>query len=447
MAFIFPSNWTREGRNHLNYMSRQLDAVDTALGQIDDFSKTIDNTAFKIGATFENTSWDAEGANGTIAYLQIFLGAGMTSKRIINETFELKNQETLYVDYNDSPLVLKKGTLPPLSSIEYGVEGFYSDSKILLLSKYQGSWIGAIAPHFLAMAENETLPSSVEYPKLMAQKVSDGYYVYVRSSNNQTRYARYHIKSVDIPYSSSDDKSNVKVNTIYGVMSCRMEQDGTIVENEFLATTGAWDIAIRESGVSDGSGGIAHGDEIEHYMNVYVDGLLITEITEELKSYQRIEFVAASTVYRDSQTYSTLTPLARHFKSFYFDAARPGEMTMDSKVVMLRDATLLYAYLSMAPVSKHYTSRAISDIDLEENVLTRNSPIHEWRENIKRISVWGTNVHVRAEVLDMVSTGTPVSKVEETQYNKIYFNSITNGESVSNGDVLRTKTRFTIDTR
>ena len=172
-----------------------------------------------------------------------------------------------------------------------------------------------------------------------------------------------------------------------------------------------------------------------------------TEITEELKSYQRIEFVAASTVYRDSKTYSTLTPLARHFKSFYFDAARPGEMTMDSKVVMLRDATLLYAYLSMAPVSKHYTNRAISDIDLEENVLTQNSPIHEWRRNIKRISVWGTNVHVRAEVLDMVSTGTPVSKVEETLYNKIYFNSITNGESVSNGDVLRTKTRFTIDTR
>lgn len=447
MAYIFPSNWTREGRNHLNYMSKQLDAVDEALGEVNLFSDTVDNTSYKIGAELENCEINGSNGSGHIKYMSLFLGAGFPGRRLDGVDFEFGQNQMLYIDVTDSPLKLYKGNEVPISAGYYGKGAFYNDTKILLLGNYQGAWIGALSSHFVASARGGGREAT-GHPKLMAQKVDDGHYVYVRSSNNKARYARYHIKSVNIPYANGDDKSNVNVHTIDSIMNCYISTiDGSIRESQLLATVGAWDIAMRESGSSDGSGGIAHGDEVEHYFNVYVDGVLITDIDTKLTEYQRIEFVAASTVYRDSQTHSDLTPLAQHFKSFYFDADRPGEMMLDSKVIMLRDATLLYAYLSMAPISKTYTNKAISDIDLEVNDLTQTSPIHNWRPNIKRISVWGTNVHVRAEIMDMLSPGTPVSKVEEVSYNKIYFNSITNGESVKNGDVLHTKTRFTIDLR
>src|SRR5699024_294749 len=441
--------------NNLNHNFKELYTFKNDFGNLrqeiedkvelaNEVQSIVDNTSYEIGVNFGDVNIEEDNASGVIKTLTVFLKSGDSPIVISDHNFTLERNTVLYIDLADATPTLKKGNQVITSAATYGAGAFYLDKKILILANHYGSWIGAISGQFLAAANKVKIGDN---PNLMAQKVGDDYFVYVKSKLNDLRYARYKIEYKEQAYAAGEIRSNVKVHTINEVMNVARNVDGTFNEYSQIAQSGAWDLAIRESGVSDGSGGIAHGDEIEGHFTVLVDGIEISNVSEELAAYNTLEFISGSTVYRDSQTYSTLTPLATHTKSYLFESDRMGSMEMDSKLIMQRDASLLYAYLSMAPVTKTYTNRAISDIDSETNILTSPAPTHEWRENIRKITVYGTNVSVSAEVLEQETPGTPVAKVEEVHYNKIYFNSVTNGQSVSAGDVLRTKSLFNISLR
>src|SRR5699024_10129942 len=135
-----------------------------------------------------------------------------------------------------------------------------------------------------------------------------------------------------------------------------------------IVQSGAWDLAFRESNVSDASGGIAHGAEIARGFIIFANGLELYDIAEEVTEYETLEVVADSDVYRDSQRYYPLQDLCTHYKSFRFDA-NDRSMVMDSSIKLLRDVEVNYLFLSMVSATRTYSNNALSNIDLEVQYL------------------------------------------------------------------------------
>ncbi len=446
MAYTFPSTWNRESRNRLQYMSDQIDKVDETIGEISVATGAIDNTSYKFGVTLEDCEINGDNGVGRIKYMSFFLGAGFPGRRFDGVDFTVGRNEMLYIDLDDNPLVLHKGTSVPNSAAAYGRGAFYSDTKILLLGNYQGGWIGAIAAHFVASAKNANQTAQSQ-PRLMAQKVGEDYYIYMQSKFSANRYARYKMEYKDEPYSSGAIRSNVKVHTLNQVMSVSIRaSDGLISEFSEIVQSGAWDLALRESNVSDASGGIAHGDEIERDFMIMANGLEITDIPTTMTEYETLEFIAVSDVYRDTQTHYPRQDLCTHYKSYKFDS-NTRDLIMDSSVKMLRDVTVNYFFLSMCSATRTYNNKALSNVDVEVQDLTQAADIHQNRPGIDKIILFGGNAPVTAELLYHSTPANTAARVSDAHYNKIYFSSALSGDELKTGDVIRAKTKFDINIR
>ena len=430
-------------------MFEYVNEVEDKINLANKVQSTVDNVSWKIGATFNNAALNGETASGEIESLYYFLRAGLPGGRSIkNITFNISRNEAMYLDLSGETPEVKFGTEVAHSSSYYGLGSFYSNEKILLLANVWGVFVGAIAPHFLAEVKGGS-QIETERPRLMAKKSGDDYFIYVQSTHTHTRYARYKLEYKDEPYASGAIRSNVKVHTLNQVMNVNANPE-TDYEYEYseIVQSGAWDLALRESNVSDASGGIAHGDEIEREFIIFANGLEINDIPEEFTEYETLEFVAVSDVYRDSQTYYPLQNLCTHYKSFKFDA-NDRSMVMDSSIKMLRDVDINYLFLSMVSATRTYTNKALSNIDVEVQDLNNAADIHSNREGIDIIKLFGGNAPLTAEVLDMKVpvTATTAGRVSDAHYNKIYFYSAQSGDTLKNEDVVRAKTKVTIDIR
>lgn len=394
----------------------------------------IYNTNFKIGVNIGNAYDNGNFLDLYINDLRIFISSGTTLFSITNQEFRLERNTTIYVDMSELTPKIVKSTAPPQSGTEFGTGGFFDDRKILLLSNAYGTLMGVLADSFknaVAKTLNE---------KVLARKDGNNYLVYVQSKANPKRYTQYLIEHKEIPYAPGDKYSNVKVNTLNGAKAVTRNMDNTFTSGTDLVHGGAWDVAIREINVSDGVGGIAHGDELQNFFKVKTDGNN-ADIPTTLTHYQSVDFVAGSELFRDSQTFADLQKLATHYKSFEFT----GEgLIMDSNVKFLRDATLNYMYLGMCPINKQFTDKAYSDIDVVENDLTATADIHTEKQNVNNISVYGTTASVDVQVLERMTDLTENTRIEEVSYNKIYFDLADNNEVAKEGNVYRLKTKFEI---
>lgn len=394
----------------------------------------IYNANYKVGVNIGNAYDNGNFLDLYINDLRIFISSGTTLFSITNQEFRLERNTTLYIDMAATTPTIVKGSAPPQSGIEFGAGGFFDDRKILLLSNVYGTLMGVLADSFKNAAA-KTLNE-----KVLARKDGNNYLVYVQSKANPKRYTQYLIEHKEIPYTPGDKYSNVKVNTLNGAKAVSRNMDNTFTSGTDIVHGGAWDVAIRESNVSDGTGGIAHGDEIQSFFQVKTDGNN-ADIPTTLTHYQSVEFVAGSELFRDSQTFTDLQKLATHYKSFYFTG---DSLIMDSNVKFLREATLNYMYLGMCPINKQFTDKAYSDIDTTENDLTGTSPIHIEKQNVNNISVYGTTASIDVEVLARESDLTENTRIEEVSYNKIYFDLADNNEVAKEGNVYRLKTKFEI---
>ena len=394
----------------------------------------IYNTNYKLGVNIGNAYDNGNFLDLYINDLRIFISSGTTLFSITNQEFRLERNTTLYIDMSETSPKIVKSTAPPQSGAEFGTGGFFDDRKILLLSNAYGTLMGALADSFknaVAKTLNE---------KVLAKKEGDNYLVYVQSKANPKRYTQYLIEYKELDYIDGNKYSNVKVNTLNGAKAVTRNMDNTFTSGTDIVHGGAWDVAIREANTSDGVGGIAHGDELQNFFKVKLNGSP-NELSSTLTSFQSVEFVAGSELYRDSQTYTDLQKLATHFKSFKFTG---DGLTMESSVKFLRDATLNYMYLGMCPINKQFTDKAYSDVDVIENDLTKTAPIHQEKSSVNVINVYGSTVSVNVEVLERVTDLSENTRIEEVSYNKIYFDLADNNEVAKEGNVYRLKTKFEI---
>ena len=459
--YILPSIWNRDSRNGANNNFKflfefvqgyqdTLDEINSRINLANKLQNIVDNSSYKVGANFEDVVIDGDNVTGKITDLRIFLRSGPASKALTEPyEFSLKRNELLYVDFNEDPIQIHKGDVIAHSGLTYGSGGFYSDSKILLLTNFSGSWMGAISAHMLAQAGGTGVGLDSAQPRLMAQKVGNDYYIYEQSKYVKTRYARYKLQYQDIPYSSGNKYSNVKVHTLNEVMNVSYNgATGTIREYQQIVQSGAWELALRESDVSDAAGGIAHGDEIETMFQILLNGVEMYDIPETLTAYETIEFRSLSNVYRDTQTYYPAQDLCTHYRSFLFDS-NTRDLIMDSSIKMKQDVTVNYFFLSMLPATRIYNNKAISNIDFEVQDLSDpeniRADIHNTRYGIDVIHLFGGNAPITMELLEHKTPGTTGARVSNAHYNKIYFSSGFQGDTLTTGDVIRAKTRIDIN--
>lgn len=438
------SVWDRDERNNIN---ENWDSIE---GYINDNQNLIDsgydnasvinmlkNGNYQVSVNFATCYQDVNTGviSGHISTMRVFLESGTTPIGFSNFDFTLNANEVLYIDFSEIEPKLKIGTTSIASGVVYGVGGFYKDEKLLLLSPLYNTFIGHLADSFKLALER------TKNEKMFAHKPdADTYHIYIQSKRNPRKYARYDLKNVVIPHDPSNRFSNVNVTEHNGVYLIERNLDGTFTSKGRITDGGAWSCAIRESGTSDGIGGIAHGDEIDQYLNIRIDGTR-RSMSSKLMSYDEIEFISMSYLYRESQTYTNLEKIGTHFKSFKF--TKDG-LIMDSKVIIEKEMTFLYFYLGMCSVLKTYTDKAISDIDTSIQNLLVESPIHNKRPGINRIDVYGDNVYVKTEVLDQVSPSIPSAKVEHVSYNKIYYDLVEQGYTVAPNTPFRQKTLIEI---
>lgn len=399
------------------------------------------NANYKVGSDFGACFFNDAGViDINIKALRIFLKSGETQLSLSDLNFSMARNTTLYVDMAEKTPTLKVADNPPQSGVEFGIGGFFEDRKILLLSNFYGVFTGILADSFKIALER------TKNEKILAKKSADNlYHIYVQSKLNTRKYARYEIKNEIIPYSADDKKSNVNVHEINEVKMMKRETDGTFTDAGTIATGGAWSCAIRESNTTDAVGGIAHGDEIESYCIVKLDGK-VAAMPSDLRVYEEVEFIAASQLYRDSGKFTALEKIGKHFKSFKF--SKYDDFEIDSKVVMEKDLELIFVYLGMAGVLKTYTNKAVTDIDLNVNdLLSDNAPVHEKRKGINRIDVYGDDVYFKSEVIKRETPSIHNSKVEKISYNKIYYDLVEDYFNASVGDIYHQKTRFEIGIR
>ena len=427
-----------------------LDEINGRINLANELQNIVDNSAYKVGVNFEDVLIVGDNVTGTITDLRIFLRAGPASKALTEPyEFSLRRNELLYVDFNEDPIQIHKGDVVAHSGVTYGSGGFYSDSKILLLTNFSGSWMGAISAHMLAQAGGTGTGLDSAQPRLMAQKVGNDYYIYEQSKYVKTRYARYKLQYQDIPYSEGNKYSNVKVHTLNEVLNVYYNgATGLITEYQQIVQSGAWELALRESGVSDAVGGIAHGDEIETMFQILLDGVEMDDIPETLTTYETIEFRSLSNVHRDTQTYYPAQDMCTHYKSYLFDS-NTRDLIMDSSIKMKQDVTVNYFFLSMLSATKTYNNMAMSNIDFEAQDLSdptgNRAEIHDTRHGIDVIHLFGGNAPITMELLEHKTPGNTGARVSDAHYNKIYYSSGLSGDTLKTGDVIRAKTRIDIN--
>ena len=459
--YILPSIWNRDSRNGANNNFKflfefvqgyqdTLDEINDRINLANELQNIVDNSAYKVGVNFEDVVINGDNVTGTITDLRIFLRSGPASKALTEPyEFSLKRNELLYVDFNENPIQIHKGDVIAHSGVTYGSGAFYNDSKILLLTNFSGSWMGAISAHMLAQAGGTGAGLNSAQPRLMAQKVGNDYYIYEQSKYVRTRYARYKLQYQDIPYSSGNKYSNVKVHTLNEVMNVSYNgASGSMTEYQQIVQSGAWELALRESNVSDAVGGIAHGDEIETMFQILLNGVEMDDIPETLTTYETIEFRSLSNVYRDTQTYYPAQDMCTHYKSYLFDS-NTRDLIMDSSIKMKQDVTVNYFFLSMLSATKTYNNKAMSNIDFEVQDLSdptgNRAEIHDTRYGIDVIHLFGGNAPITAELLEHKTTGNTGARISDAHYNKIYFSSGLSGDTLKTGDVIRAKTRIDIN--
>ena len=188
--YILPSIWNRDSRNGANNNFKflfefvqgyqdTLDEINDRINLANELQNIVDNSAYKVGVNFEDVVINGDNVTGTITDLRIFLRSGPASKALTEPyEFSLKRNELLYVDFNENPIQIHKGDVIAHSGVTYGSGAFYNDSKILLLTNFSGSWMGAISAHMLAQAGGTGAGLNSAQPRLMAQKVGNDYYIY-----------------------------------------------------------------------------------------------------------------------------------------------------------------------------------------------------------------------------------------------------------------------------
>lgn len=275
---------------------------------------------------------------------------------------------------------------------------------------------------------------------LSSESATEGLYIYIPTKTGYIRQQFVH---------SIDNAKNANCWRMGHVYAC----DNDLVAGAQLTTDGEWECAVRLSGKSDSSGGIAHGDEVGTDIIVFVDGKVVAPSDlSTLTEFDELRIVTYSNLYDPNPSNGIETIIAVHgCERVYSKNGIVVNQTLTWSIAV----TATSCYLAMFPVSKTVTNKYFTDM-------------HYGVQDIPSDHSQRTSVGARAATIYSAPTGftgefnTPVYPTGYANgdyflmldnggnaYNKCYY-CITNSSGsvtyeIPSGTVWKSKTEYKID--
>lgn len=214
------------------------------------------------------------------------------------------------------------------------------------------------------------------------------------------------------------------------ISAYRYSHDGTMRKTTI---SGEWECALHLAGRNDFSGGIAHGDEIDTSIAVFVDGALTS--IDALNTYSHeLRIVRHSNLY-DPRDH--LTVIAEHGVEYIFNT---DGLTINQSVEWKVSENLTTCYLGMLPLAKAYSTHRYDDtnFNIVENDQTDYSVIIPKAKSVTEFNNgYGTFFTMGVKTYPTGFTGGDCAIITDNDgrgYNKMYFRVCSSG-AVSAGDL------------
>lgn len=238
-----------------------------------------------------------------------------------------------------------------------------------------------------------------------------------------------------------------------------------------ITASGEWEMAIKINGAPDFIGGNAHGDEVLTAFNVFIDGVLIADVSTIIEQpFDVVKIIETTLLYNpnDGATLSTreeYTPIGTHGREYTItkDGIRlKQEVTFDTAL------TLSASYMTMLPIIRgndtvsalqitdHYyadNNYTVYDVSVGES----GSPGYGWKYDVEQAMIWGNDSGINATVKmlkqPMINNiGARRFQVQDTinAYNKLYWSVCGvggNNYDVSPNERFVTESVYTINRR
>lgn len=228
-----------------------------------------------------------------------------------------------------------------------------------------------------------------------------------------------------------------RVNNAYSV-----DDDYSLLSQ--LTTSGEWECALHLQDRDDFSGGIAHGDEMVQEITFIIDGKVVSVSDLSTRTqFQELRIVELSKMYDpDDHT----TQICVHGSEHIF--SKDG-LTINQNIIWSGSFPATTCYLAMFPPKKHGDDKVYMDTNYSLETL----PSLNYRNTYngaKSVTIFSDTANFSGtfEIPKYVDgTGGNVLWILDNggcNYHKMYY-VVTTGETVSNGTMWRTQTKYRLD--
>ena len=183
---------------------------------------------------------------------------------------------------------------------------------------------------------------------LSNEYATEGLYIYLPSKVGYIRQQFVHSERQEV------NADNWRMGFVY---AC----DDNLSPQTRLTTSGEWECAVKLSGRSDYSGGIAHGDEVGTELIIFLDGKIVeADSITNITAFNELRIVTVSNLYDPDDS---TTVIALHGCERIYTA---DGIVVNQTLKWLDDLTVTSCYLAMFPVVKAVTSKYFTDENYTE---------------------------------------------------------------------------------
>ena len=281
-------------------------------------------------------------------------------------------------------------------------------------------------------------------------------YIYMKSSETNT-YLGYRLRKMSASYDSSNSSSNYDIWRLRGIGLYTRNSDNTfndILPDGLVHEGSEWECAIKETGLSDFSGGSTHGDEFIDSIVFMLDGKIYNSYNDFVdKTCKEFRVIRKSKLYRANENSETY--IADHYVDYLF---KNNEITIDNRIDWKVDTNCGISYLCMLGAKRFNGTTQITNRGLKQGdgtVLDVSTEGHSNNRTTKRCTkayLWndgsngGANVSMSVEILENNFFPNFNFKFDNrAEYNKFYFDQCGLNFDVKQGDIWFNKALYKID--
>ena len=280
--------------------------------------------------------------------------------------------------------------------------------------------------------------------------------IYMKSSETNT-YLGYRLRKMSASYDSSNSSSNYDIWRLRGIGLYTRNSDNTfndILPDGLVHEASEWECAIKETGLSDFTGGSTHGDEFIDSIVFMLDGKIYNSYNDFIdKTCKEFRVIRKSKLYRANENSETY--IADHYVDYLF---KNNEVTIDNRIDWKVDTNCGISYLCMLGAKRFNGTTQITNRGLKQGdgaILDVSKEGHSNNSTTKRCTkayLWndgsngGANVSMSVEILENNFFPNFNFKFDNrAEYNKFYFDQCGQNFDVKQGDIWFNKALYKID--